>query len=322
MQIRLAALTALCASAFAQTPDQVRTFSFANGQTPQQMQEVVNTIRSVVELRNVAADPAQRTVTVGGNAEQLTFTAWLFTDLDKPAGAPANLVVRENSFPDSRAPSVRIYYPAHIATPQQLQELVNGIRSIAELQRVVVVNGVNAIIARGAPEQVALADWIVRELDQPATGSGVIHKQEYADTLPPERRSPAVRIYFPATISSPQEMQEAVNALRSIADVQRVVAFSSARAILFRGSDDRAALGDWLMKEFDQVAPSAGTHEQRVPEGSVRFIVLPKGADLAGTVARVRQISGIQRAVAYQRNRAVVLRGTNEQLAAADSVLR
>ena len=51
-------------------------------------------------------------------------------------------------------------------------------------------------------------------------------------------------------------------------------------------------------------------------------LVLPKTADLAATVAKVRQATGMQRVVCIQGPRAIVMRGTLEQLAAAEPLLR
>lgn len=324
MQIRFAVLTFVCAAAFAQEP--TRTFTFAHTQNPQHMQETVNTIRSLAEVRNVSVDPAQRTLTVGGTPDQLALVTWLFTDLDRPASRPQTLQVRDSTFADPRADSVKIFYPAHLSTAQQVQEVVNGIRSIAEVQRCVFLNRPGAIAVRGNSEQVALAEWIVSDLDRSMAGKRPEGKREYnyPDTAMtyPERRSTAVRIYYPASVSTPLDMQETINGLRSVAEVQRVVAFTTSGAIVTRSSNEQAALTDWLVKELDKGASAAGPSDYRWSGGTVRSAWLAKSADLPATVAKVRQTTGMQRVVGLQRQRAIVMRGTPEQLAAAEPLLR
>jgi hypothetical protein len=321
--LRFAVLTLVCAAAFGQ--EQTRTFTFAHAQSPQQMGEVVNTVRSIGEIRNVSVDALQRTITVGGTADQLAFASWLFTDLDKPAGASTSLVIRENLHPDPRASAVRIFYLSRVSTPVQLQELVNAIRSIAELQRVVPMTATAAIVARGEPNQIALAEWIVREIDQAAGGTRPreVRKFQFEDThLSVERRTPAVRIYYPASLSTPMDMQETVNGLRSVAEVQRVVVITASGAIVSRSSDDQAALTDWLVKELDKGASAAGPSDYSWRGGTVRSAWLAKGADLAATTAQVRQATGMQRVVSLTRQRAIVMRGTPAQIAAAEPLLR
>lgn len=325
MQIRWIAVAAMsAAAAFAQ--EQTRTFTFAHTQEPRQMQEVLNTIRSMAEVRNATVDPAQRSLTVGGTPDQLTLITWLFTDLDRPAGRPASLQVRDSTFEDPRASAVKIFYPAHLANAQQVQEVVNSIRSIAEIQRVVALNGPGAIVARGNAEQVALAEWMVGELDRSLAGKRPtgIREYNYPDTALyiPEKRATAVRIYYPASVTTPLDMQETVNGLRSIAMIQRAVAFTASGAIVTRSSNEQAALTDWMVKDLDQGASATGSHDYRWTGGSVRSVWLAKNADLAAVVGKVRQITGMQRVVGLQRQRAIVMSGTPDQLAAAAPLLR
>ncbi len=280
-------------------------------------------VRALTEIQNVAFDAAQRTMTVAWNADQLALITWLFTELDRPASRPQSLQVRDSTFNDPRTPAVKIFYPANVATAQQVQEVINGVRSIAEVQRCMALNGPGAIVIRAGAEEAALAEWIVAELDRSMSGKRPTGKREYnyPDTfLPPERRATAVRIYYPATVSTPVDIQELVNGIRSVADAQRVVGFMATGSIVLRTTPGQAELADWLVKELDQA--SAGSREYRYAEGTVRATVLRKDADLPATVTKLRQMTGMQRVVALSRQRAIVMRGTAEQLAAAEPLLR
>jgi hypothetical protein len=263
-------------------------------------------------------------MTVSGNPDQLALATWLFTDLDRPASRPQSLQVRDNTFNDPRAPAVKILYPANIVTGQQAQEAVNGIRSIAEIQRCVALSGPGAIIIRGNSEQVALAEWMVGELDRSMSGARPTGARQYnypdSGQQIVERRTTAVRIYYPATASTPLDLQEMINGIRSIAEAQRVVAFTATSAIMARSSNDQAELMDWLVKELD--GGGSAPRDYRWAGATVRAASLPKTADLAATVARVRQASGMQRVIAFTRQRAIVMRGTPEQLAAADTIVK
>ncbi len=61
----------------------------------------------------------------------------------------------------------KTFYLSNVNTPQELQEIVNAVRSVSELQRVVAYNSQNAIIVRGETDQVALAEKMIRDLDKP-----------------------------------------------------------------------------------------------------------------------------------------------------------
>jgi general secretion pathway protein D len=61
----------------------------------------------------------------------------------------------------------KVFYLQNVNTPQELQEIVNAVRSVADIQRFFPYNAQNAIIAKGSADQVALAEKILHDLDKP-----------------------------------------------------------------------------------------------------------------------------------------------------------
>ena len=56
---------------------------------------------------------------------------------------------------------VKVFYLTNVNTPQELQEIVTAVRSVADIQRLFAYNSQNAIIARGEADQMALAEKII-----------------------------------------------------------------------------------------------------------------------------------------------------------------
>lgn len=61
----------------------------------------------------------------------------------------------------------KVFYLSNVNTPQELQEIVNAVRSVADIQRFFPYNSQNAIIAKGSADQIALAEKILHDLDKP-----------------------------------------------------------------------------------------------------------------------------------------------------------
>jgi general secretion pathway protein D len=61
----------------------------------------------------------------------------------------------------------KVFYLSNVNGPQELQEIVNAVRSVADIQRFFPYNSQNAIIAKGSADQMALAEKILRDLDKP-----------------------------------------------------------------------------------------------------------------------------------------------------------
>jgi len=61
---------------------------------------------------------------------------------------------------------VRTFYLSNTLTPQDLTEIVTGLRSLLDLRRVQQVNAQNAIVIRDTPDRLALASKIIRDVDK------------------------------------------------------------------------------------------------------------------------------------------------------------
>ena len=61
----------------------------------------------------------------------------------------------------------RVFYLANVNSPQEVQEIINVARSVADLQKVFAYSTQYAIVTRGEVDKVALAEKLIRDLDKP-----------------------------------------------------------------------------------------------------------------------------------------------------------
>jgi general secretion pathway protein D len=61
----------------------------------------------------------------------------------------------------------KVFYLSNVNTPQEIQEIVNAVRAVADLQRVFPYNSQNAIVIRAEADKIALAEKIIGDLDKP-----------------------------------------------------------------------------------------------------------------------------------------------------------
>src|SRR5579863_4244796 len=71
---------------------------------------------------------------------------------------------------------VRTFYLSNTLTPQDLTEIVTGLRSLLDLRRLQQVNAQNAIVIRDTPDKLALAAKIIRDIDK-AKPEVLVHVQ-------------------------------------------------------------------------------------------------------------------------------------------------
>ena len=93
----------------------------------------------------------------------MTHTFW------KPLSANA-IFVTTDSLPkrrDFEDNAVQVFYLTNLTTPQELQEISTVLRTVADIKKVFTYSSMNAIIARGTPDQILLAEKLVNDLDKP-----------------------------------------------------------------------------------------------------------------------------------------------------------
>jgi general secretion pathway protein D len=61
---------------------------------------------------------------------------------------------------------VRTFYLANTLTPQDITEIVTGLRQLLDLRRIQQINAQNAIVIRDTPDKLAVADKIIRDIDK------------------------------------------------------------------------------------------------------------------------------------------------------------
>lgn len=61
---------------------------------------------------------------------------------------------------------IKTFYLGNVATPTDLQDVVNAVRTILEVQRIQQIPSQNAIVVRGTPDQLALAQKMIDDIDK------------------------------------------------------------------------------------------------------------------------------------------------------------
>jgi hypothetical protein len=220
--------------------------------TPQNQQEMVNAVRSITEMRLAAAYTPQRALIERGTQAQLQLTEWLVDEVDAltPAsGTRATDYDDRSKIPkEFLATAVRVIALPATATPMEMQELINTVRSLSELQRVVAYTTHHAIMLRGTPLQVKLAEWLVAQLDLAPGAAGMRATIFEGDLAPPGRQAPAVRVFYLPAGETPEALQDAVNRIRRETKTPRVVGLTTHPAIALRGTDAQAAAAEQLLR--------------------------------------------------------------------------
>jgi len=143
-----------------------------NNQSPKVLFETVAKVAGI----NLLWDPeyqAARPLSVELNnstlEEALDDLAVLTKSFWKPLAANTIFIANDNRNKrnDYEDQVLKVFYLQNVNQPQELQEIVNAVRAVTELTRLMPYNSQNAIIARGEADRIALAEKIINDLDKP-----------------------------------------------------------------------------------------------------------------------------------------------------------
>lgn len=145
-----------------------------NNQTPKVLFETVGKVAGI----NVLFDPEY--LNSPGRPQSIEFNnTTLDQALDylsvatksfwKPLSENTILVAAENptKHRDFDEQVVKVFYLTNVTLPQEIQEIVTTLRTVAEIQKIFTYNAQNAIIVRAEADKMALAEKIVADLDKP-----------------------------------------------------------------------------------------------------------------------------------------------------------
>jgi hypothetical protein len=172
---------------------------------------------------------------------------WLVRQLLPPDGqAPTG---DSPAFPspttDSKTPDlksvIQIFRLDPKATTAQLTSAVTAIRTTADLQRLFPFESGKAIIASGDPDKIAVAGWLVHELNQ-TPDAGAVHQ-----TTMPGLMDGVVRLFY---LERPTDVSPLAEEIHSTVGIERVFPFDQPAAVVLRGRPDQMPAVEALVAKF------------------------------------------------------------------------
>lgn len=325
----LISVTLLAASAALAQEAVKLTFEHTDGD--KNMQEVATLVRTIADIQDASVDLARKTLTLNSTPEQIKLAQWIFDQFDAPDTASS--AKREFQMPGDGDNLVQLYFVKNAARAQDFQEIATTVRTVADIRRVFTYDAPHGMVLRGSADQLALAEWLIGELDQPVTShTSAVH--EYRMTGGFDHDENTVRVFYLSHTPTPQAFQEVATATRTIADIRRVFTCNAPRAMVMRSTPDAVALAAWLVDQLD--TQNTGVPRKASPVYSYQAATRDEGVAIrvfflahAGSVddfqkaaRQVRATANIRRVLTYNGPRALVVRGTTDQLAVAAQLVK
>jgi len=214
-----------------------------------------------------------------------------------------------------------------------MREAIAAVHAIVKTQKISPDQASQSITVEGSAREVALAEWLLGELGNPhpsPDGHGYVMPQDNDDvTLVIGEFKVGMPISAgPARVATAQDLKEIANVIHVVGDIPRTTVYAPTGVLVWRGKVWQDDFALWMLHELasppaaNWTAPISHLLEQ--PSRSVRiFYFAPETSvqDLGQIANTVRQKARLQRVVAVDAERAIVLRGTDIEAATAGQII-
>jgi hypothetical protein len=328
MRAKLILIALSAAVAFGQ--DVSRVFHLHHIDKEQDLNEFATMVRAVADIRDASVDAAQKTMSVHGTAVQIAVAEWMFTELDRQS--LPEFATKEFKIPNKEDDVARIFFLHNASTIQDFQEVATSIRTVVEIRQIFTFNMQRAFAVRGTSDQIAVTEWLIRELDHPANEKRTdspVHEIIETNWRPETK----IRVFYLPYTTTVQQFQEVATLIRTIAETRRLFTYNESKAVIVRGDADKMALTDWVVHELakavtpERVASAAFTYSGDDPyhENIVRVFYVkdvPTAAAFQQVATQIRATTKMRKVFTYNETRALAVRGTAEQVAMAEQMLK
>ena len=226
----------------------------------------------------------------------------------------------------------RLLHLNHAETVQQFQEMTNAVRTLTEVRDLSADNEQMSLAVRGNSEQIGLAEWLVKQLDQPVEGTASPLSPEYRGLSDTDEQHLAItngvaRVFYLTYTANVQDFQEAANAIRSVTETRRVATVNQGKAMLVRGTPTQMAMVEWLVQSLDpdrqKTSSTAGEYTVGADDVMRVFSIanakaVPEFQEIANGI---RSMAYIRRIVTLNTPRSIVVRSAPDQMAMAEWLL-
>ena len=184
---------------------------------------------------------------------------------------------------------------------------------------------------QGPAAQVAMAQWILTQLDTPGNENALL---QY--TSP--NGDDVLRVNFMANVTTNLEAQEMLTTLRAVADIAKVFNYAERQAIVIRASSADMAFGEWIVDQLNVPVTAKLDPTPRVYTGAVkgygptakpgdtaRVNYLTNGVTQQGAqqiMTAIRMVGIIQKVFVYTDLHALTLRGPESEIARCEWLIQ
>ena len=201
---------------------------------------LITAIRTAADVQRTFVHPGAKAIAARADPSAIAEAEWIVQQVLPSGPAPA---ADSPSYPVSQSEEIRIFRIPPESTSGQLTEVWKALQKIEDPgQRIFPLSATKSLIIRSSTENVALAGWLLHELSKAPENGPHQTTVTGADDV--------VRLFLLGTDSAATDVSTMVDNVQSLADTQRVFAFTQPFAVVVRGRPAQISTAQGVISNF------------------------------------------------------------------------
>jgi hypothetical protein len=239
----------------------VRVYTLSHTPERQAVQELLNLLHGLADVQII--HPLEGRLVLAVSAGQAELVGFLVDALDRPVvDQPASGKQPARAYEYRLAQidpiiarggvAVRVFYPAHAGTLQELSDLVMLVRATGDVQRIYPNSAQRAVVMRGTAAQADLAAWLLDAVGEPRDAqnqSSAVYR--YPDSFTGRDQ---VRVVPLAHTNTRQQADQLVNYVRARQQMPYLMVRLAPATATVRGTAAEVEIAERLIRESDAQA--------------------------------------------------------------------
>ena len=211
------------------------------------LQEVITTLRTVVDLRRVYNISSAYMLAFRGRPATIDQANFLLSELDRPPQTTQTAVRDHFSItnPFRDFDTLTAYHLTHANNNLAIQEIITNLRTVVDIQKIYPVTSNATLSLCANQDNTRVAEWLIDRLDRTAADPDVNQLQM------PGGKDDAIRVLYLSRLSGGSQIKPLYDSVRSGTAIQKSFWITSPAALVVRGTADAITAAARLVKEAD-----------------------------------------------------------------------
>ena len=227
--------------------DMIVVYPLVNIRDMTSLQEIITTVRTVLDLQLVYNISSSRTLTLRGTANQMAAVDFALPKLDQ-AGEQRQAASSEHFHVNGALrgfDTLSVYRLGSAKGQLAIQEVITNLRTVTDLMKIYNVTSNATLSMEASQSDIQVAEWVIERLDR------LSPDPSQTELKMPNGKDDVIHVFYLSSINTGKNINELYKAMREATHITKAYWITVPSAIVMRGTADSIAIAGRMVAQAD-----------------------------------------------------------------------